>query len=188
MKKYLLIGGGIVAIALGIIFSPKAEANSSFFLPVCSTATLTSSPNYLTAGTATTTLSCDSYQNGIPRATDSISLLIQQAASSTSSVLNINIQYSQDNVDWYETTGMASPIISTTTNPINLSTVGQFQLKFASSTIDLSAVTSVNSATTTRFMSVNTPLRYVRAIFSAPASSAGQAIWAQFIPKRETTN
>ena len=143
----------------------------------------------MTAGTATSSVIMDSYlvSKGVvsPYATDKAVLLIQFVGSSTSSVLNTNIEYSQDGIDWYQSTDTLVPGYATTSEPVfDISNVPQYRLIYASSTAGL-ASTTISQSTTTRAVNIMTPTRYVRAIFTE--TGAAGAVWSQFIPERQTT-
>lgn len=181
MKKYIFI---LAAVVLGLSVFGVARANPLFFAVTTQTATATTSPSYMTAGTATTTLTLDTYSSGNSRAAYSATLLIQLAASSTATTLRTNIEYSQDGVDWYQDGGSLFPNFATTSKPFDIGQVNQFSLTYASSTAGLGAVPA-SQATTTRAVKINTPTRYVRAVFTLPTGSAAGAVWAQFVPIKE---
>lgn len=164
-KKYILVG----MVAIGLLIAVVARANPIQFLPHSATATATSSVNYIGAGTGTTTLSYDAYAAGQPLATESATLFIQSTASSTASVLFIDIEYSQDGTDWYQ--DLVN--ISTTSVSQDLTNENRY-------TIRAEGTTRVSRA-----FNIKTPTRYVRAVISATASSS--AVWADIIPVRQRT-
>lgn len=181
MKKYL-----IIATFLSIIgFAMPASASSLYFPPTQSTSLASSSVAFLSAGNGTSTISVDSYIIGVPTPQLRAALLIQYAATSTKPSLSINIQYSQDNIDWYQDSGSAENAFATSSRPFDLSQPSQFLWNFASSTQNLGALTAGNSATSTRIITLQTPTRYTRAIFTVPSGAGAGAVWAQWIPLKE---
>ncbi len=163
MKKISIIIGVAAILAITGIVS----ANSSFFLPNTPTAAATTSLSYMGIGTATTTLSYDSFQGGQYRATDKTAVLVQFVASSTSSVLGVDVQYSQDGIDWY------SDNVNTATTSISqvLDTSNRYTWKAS------------GTATSSKIFTISTPTRYFRAVFSMTGAAGG--IWAQFVPQRQ---
>ena len=97
MKKYIITSALVLTLVL--FFGYQVKANPSYFTRY-QMASATSTLTYMTAGTATTTLTFDTGV-GAAGGADSAILNVQFTASSTSSVLNINYEYSQDNIDWY---------------------------------------------------------------------------------------
>lgn len=171
-----------------------ASANPSYFAPRAQTAVATTTPTYMTPGTGTTTTPVyDSYSiagtqetssqtTQTINTTDSAELLIQFTASSTSSKLLMNLEYSVDGVDWYQDTSTNVQGYATTTLPIPIGNVPQYTWNFASSTLGQLAPTNTNRDT--RAVSIPVPTRYVRAVFTC--TGAGCGVWAQFIPKKQT--
>lgn len=190
----------IVWVSLSILMPLKTEANSSFFLPTSQTATATSSPSYINAGNATTTVYApDSYATGQTRAFDQMVLLTQFAGSSTASTLNISFEYAQNGIsgancvtvptscDWYSDNlnnllATTSPIASIVSSSNTLSWT------FASSTRQGAAVNATTGATSTKAFYVTPPLRYMRVVFTIPPGAQPGAIWAQFVPLRQSVN
>lgn len=186
MKKILLTIAAFGGIVGALLWGGQALANPLFFPATVQTSTATGTPAYMTAGTATTTLTWDSYQAvGNYTGTLNSALLIQLAASSTATILRVNIEYSQDGIDWYQTNGLFVPQFSTSTSPtIDLGQVNQYSLAFASSTAGLGNI-SGSQATTTRALPVKVPTRYVRAVFTLATGSTPGAVWGQFVPIKE---
>lgn len=187
---FLLITGAIIYWSTRPTSSFGGSAVSTFSPQSCYTSSSTSTLNYMTPGTATTTLACPLGEFGADSAVLNMTFV---GSSSPLSVFNIDIQYSQGGngadctlnpspCDW-------SPVAFSTldypylaTSSPSLSTVQQFTFPFASSTISRGAVTNLNSATTTRLIVIPTPTRYVRAIFSI--TGANGAVQAQFLPRK----
>lgn len=175
MKKYLFPLGSLMALLVAFcIIGPtqKVEANPSFFSPTVQTASATTTVNYATAGTGTTTLTYDTYTAGNTYKTNSAVLFTQFAASSTASVLNINLQYSQDGIDWYSDNLVSA---STTVNSV-------LYIQTANSYTWVAAGT----ATSSKAILIQTPTRFVRAIETIPVGAGAGAVWAQIVPNKET--
>ena len=168
MNKYLI---AIIALlsfgAVGI-----AHANPTFFAKTVQTATATSSVAYMGVGTATSTLTYDSSADvlagGQLVSPSQIALGMQFIASSTSTVFNVNIQYSQNGIDWYQddVNGQLA-----TTTPVNLGLTNSYTYK-------------ATGTATTSFMTVlKIPVRFIRAQFSVTGAAGG--VWAQMVPTKE---
>lgn len=177
---------GMLAFVAAFLVGHTAYANPLAFSTGVSTATASTTVAYMTAGTATTTLTYDTYnianaQPGNPTAAQALSLLVQMTASSTLSSLVVNYEYSMDGVDWYQdgTGGLAS-----TTIPYIISTPMSARWNFASSTPGLGAVLS-NTNRDHRILSVRTPTRYIRAIFTVPVGASNAGVYASFVPAKE---
>lgn len=166
---------GILAFA-GVLFlsifavAGLAHANPFYLLPTVQTATATSSVSFMNAGNATTTLTLDAYSSGGPKADDRATLFVQNAASSTSSILNIAIQYSQDSIDWYSD----NMSVASSSNPLQIQTANTYTW------------TAAGTATSSKALVVMTPVRYVRAVFTVPIGAAAGAVWAQFVPEEQS--
>lgn len=166
-SNILAIGGIVCAAALllaAVGFTPARAASPDF--NVVSTAAATTTVSYMTAGTATTTLTYDSLYTG----SDSAVLLTQFAASSTSSVLNITVQYSQDGIDWYGDNLMV--LTNSTSTPAKSIQIGNTYTWLAAST-----------ATTSKAVLIPTPARYSRIQYSM--TGAAGAVWGQMVAKKQ---
>lgn len=171
-----------MAVSIAMLASATvAYANPSFFAPQAMTATATSSPAFLTAGVATSTVVYDSFNlNGTnqpvasdPTAADEATLLLQFTGSSTSAVLNVNIEYSNDNVDWYQ-----DNLEATTSGPFSITQPDTYTWTYAASQIGGVTVARVGKA-----ISLVTPTRYTRAVIST--TGANGSVWVQFVPKKQ---
>lgn len=165
-----------------------AHANPLQFKPSIQTSVSTTTPAYMTAGTATTTLTFDSYATGQPFTTDQAVLLIQFAGSSTASTLNTNLEFSQDGIDWYQDGGTLENAFASTTKPFYLNPVNQYSLAASTSTPAGLGKPGATDATTTRAILVKTPTRFIRAVWSLPIGSAAGAVWGQWIPSRQASS
>ena len=179
------ISASIMTIALVYAFGVQiAKAQPTYIGLTVQTATATTSVRYLTPGTGTTTLTYDAYVPTTNSYTPAFAtLLIQFAGSSTASTLGINIEYSQDGIDWYKSSTLSPFSPGTTTNAVNLGATNSYTWTFASSTVGGTGVTAATGATSTRAIMLSTPLRYVRSVVSI--TGAGGAVWQQIVPTKE---
>lgn len=169
--KNKILGIGLTVLGLALATFITVHANPSQ-IPVhsnCSTASATTSTQLIATSTPTYTLTCDAYNlatgYSVGLSLNSASLAFQ--ISATSSIINMNLQYSNDGIDWYdnEMVAQGTSIATTTiTNPTGY---------------------TLTAGTSKKIVRVDTPTRYVRAIFNGPAGQATTTIWAEFIPKQE---
>lgn len=185
MKKYILSISVLVigiSIFLGI---PKTQANPNVFNPPVSTTSTSTSPTYMTSGTATTSITYDSFYPdtlGNYTKTNSATLITQFAGSSTQSVLGIDVEYSHDGSNWYRDNLTALTMASTSV-VTSIGVSNRALWTFASSTTGGGAVTAITGATSTKAINIITPIRYTRIIYSMSGDRG--AIWGQLIPNRE---
>ena len=167
MNKKII--AGIVGFIGILAFASVSSANPSFFPPTVQTGAATTSVAYLAAGSGNTTLIFDSYTTtGSTYKTDKATLLLQTAASSTSSVFNVSFQFSQDGIDYYADNLDQG---ATTTTSRNISLANSY------------VWTAAGTATSSKAISITTPTRYVKAIVSV--SGAAGAVWQQIVPVKE---
>lgn len=193
MIRKILIGSGILTV-LVLVATITVKANQYYFATTVQTATATTTLSYMTPGTATTTTPVlDTYtiQDG-PNAADKIALLTQLTASTTSTVLGIDIEYSQggaglncvstpSSCDWYKNNYTSD--VSTTSPVISLGLPQTFSWAFASSTLQGVPVTTQRA---TKIINIQTPTRYVRAVYYL--TGANGAVWGQLVPKVQSSN
>jgi len=161
----------IIAFVLMLAVTTKVTlANPYFFGIQTSTATATTTVASIAPGTATTTLVFDSFANGQQFAGDFATLLLQSTGSSTAAVVNVNFQYSQDNVDWY----YYNPLFGTATTSVNISSALTYSFTPASTSLQKNAI------------GTPIPTRYVRAVITASGTSS--TVWASFIAKKQLGN
>ena len=170
IKPWVFISSILAALFLtALVFATQVHANPSGFVTLAGSATATTTRTFVTTTQNATSSALDTYTNyGSAYAFGSNQLLVQYEASSTSAVLGIRYQYSQDGIDWYDD------------NYYNQATTTQ--------TVDISQYTSykwtpVSVATTSKLISVPTPTRYTRVIFTE--TGANGAVWYTWVPKRE---
>lgn len=156
--------------------------------------TATTTVSYMTPGTATTTYYFDSYSgNGTGYGMDSANLLVQLTASGTSQirwgyeysmgVAGVDCTTNPGACDWYKD-DMQLPVTATSTQQYNLSAPIEYTWTFATTSQGY-ANAAPNRAL--KVMTVPTPTRYVRVIFSIPAGSVNAGVWAAFIPQKQST-
>lgn len=156
----------IVAVGLLIFgYTLRAHASAPDFNQT-STAAATTTLSYIGIGTGTTTLAYDSMFTG----SDSAVLLTQFTASSTSSVLNIGVEYSQDGIDWYSDDLLTS--LNSTTTPIKSIQVANTY-----------SWTAAGTARTSKAIEIPTPTRYMRATYSM--TGAAGAVWGSIVSKKQ---
>lgn len=211
MKKALnhnvFLQAGIVVAILALVLvasigAQRASAQPSQFSSGAVTSVLgTTSPQYMTPGTATTTLVYDSYQScgtnqnngGNTWATNSATLLLDVNASSTGTRFNVNFEYSQDCVNWYQDAFTNVNGYATSSTFIT-AIVPQYQYLFASSTSGGLGSTTANFGISglynrdTRALTFQTPTRAIRAIITVPIGASNGSVWAQIIPKKEQSS
>lgn len=191
MKKIL---STIVAIITLFSFAGVAHASALYFPSVVTSANATTSVTYMTPGTATSTVTYDSFNvnSSNPPLLSSVNTtgafgavgFVNYTGSSTASVLQINEEYSTNNIDWYQNTqSLFPPTNSTTTDPINLTTGPTYTYTFASTTVGGAALTATNGATTTLAFYVPTWTRYIRLVLSD--KGAAGAVWAAILPWKQ---
>lgn len=172
MKKIVLYFGILGAMILSVVFIGsvnKVGANPLSYVPIAATATATTTQT-MVGTNATSTYTYDAYAAaGQARPSLGASLLLQETASSTSAVLAINFQYSEDGIDWYEDTYDLS--VATTSVPVNIKVNRTY------------VWTPGTTATSLRIIKINTPVRYTRVNFAATVATS--SIWAHFVPFRE---
>jgi hypothetical protein len=186
-----LLAMALVAILVGS-FGVFVKANPSYFLRSPSTSTTfpiatSTQAVFIAGGLGTTTLTLDLGVGG-PQGADSASLLIQLTSTTSQPTLNIDIQYSQDGVDWYaDPLGMDFQAVATGT-PV-LGSIQTLQFIFASSTINRAALFPTGTATTSsnRIVNLKTPTRYIRAVnYVSPGANTAAALWEEFVAKRQS--
>jgi hypothetical protein len=181
--KYSIFGIGFVALIVTIVVTAiPAGANPSQFFPTKETASATTTLVYMTPGTATTTLSYDSYQGDAVKI-DQLTLAIQYTASTTATAptLKLRLEDSMDNINWYPRASVLNSLATSTQITGNF---GEYLWNVSSST----ATDFGGSGTATRMhtsLVVDAPMRYVRAKFYTPVAGGNGGLWAQMIPFKE---
>lgn len=191
-KNILPLGIGLLAIGylvFGIfaLWQPAKANPLGFSCPAYGPGGVAStSIAYMTPGTATSTLLYDTYcvggtnqpNTGNTNTTNSLALLTQLTASSTSSVLNMAVEYSQDGVDWYQDDN----IFATTTNT-NIQSPNSLTWPYAVSNVGGVPNTGNRLGKVVR---IYTPTRYVRVVYTITGANAG--VWGELLPQKEVPN
>lgn len=192
--KGIALSSLFILIAGFVLIPPLvAHANPDQFcvqaMPGAST-----TPVNITPGNATTTFTINSSCTNSIYGLKSGALLVQFTASSSVSTLQVNEEYSQDGVDWYQGTVNTFDIRNATSTDsvtsggittFNAAAVPQYVWKFASST-PAGQAPLITDNLTTRAIPVTFPTQYVRFIFSMKIQANGNgAVWAQFVGKKE---
>lgn len=159
----------------------------------------TSTIVYMTPGTATSTLYWDSQIGGASAfGSESASLQVAFTASSSVSTLQVNQEFSQGTAgvncvatptacDWYEgdQTSINNYVATTTVTTYNIGLVPQFSFLFASSTVGGSGLSTTNNLAT-RIITVQTPVRYSRFVFTLKVQANGNGgVWAGLVAKKQ---
>ncbi len=186
MKKYLLALVALSLVVFGSYSINKTVATPTrLAIPVsCSTqgtsatSISTSSLSYMTPGTATTTATCNIAKAGLGTDVfDETALVVNFTASSTSSVLGIALEYSNNGIDWHQDNLTLDAAAGASEA---IATPNSFSWTYASTTVGGAAVSS-NLNRTAKILRVNTPSQFVRAVFSITGANGG--VHAYFVGK-----
>lgn len=151
-----------------------------------------SSPAYLGNFATTSINSFDTQGDGALPA-KSATLLVALTASSSATTLNIFLEFSQNNADWYGDN--ISGVGATSTQTITLAVPSKYTLTGATSSNTIGGVATAGN-TLYRAFTVQVPSRYVRAVLQLASSTVisggpnqsgeGGTVWSDFIAKKET--
>jgi hypothetical protein len=180
----LTVGALLAAFA----FATPAHANPSMFTAGTTTkSAATTSPAFMTPGTGTSTLIYDAhaqtFSGGQTFKTDAVGLLIQFTASGTLSTLNLNLEYSQDGIDWYRNFVADPSQFGTTTIAARIAAPFSTTWTYATSS-PLGGASAADQHRATAAMIIPSPFRYTRLVSSI--TGANGAVWAQFVPFKES--
>lgn len=194
MKKSLIIIIAILLVAVAVGFAPNVKAARSRIQQptTCSTqgtsaTTLsTTSIAYIsTAGTATSTATCNMRNAGEgTEVFDTAVVAIQLTASSTTSTLVGKVEESMDGIDWYP---ILRTGIATSTAPgggISVLSDGTLSWTFASSSTNGAGVAGNNNFATQSF-EIPVHMNYVRVWFASKIGGNRLGVWANIIGKTE---
>lgn len=189
--KYF-IPGAILFGTLALV--GVAYANPFYQGLSAQTAMATSTQAYLTPGTATTTPVYDSYEQygtnqtngGNNTLANQVAVLLNGAASSTATVVNIACEFSNNyngktgNGDWYQN----EVIAATTSNAgVQLGAVpNTFSFTYASSTVG-GAPLGAKTSTFEKVFVCPVPLRFVRVVVTITGNNA--SVWAGIVPVKQ---
>lgn len=164
--------------ALGLLAGATvAFANPSYFATGVSTNNAASTtPTYMTPGTATSTTPVyNAYIGKVSSqyAANSAGLLQRLCASSTATTFKTAVEYSADGIDWY-----ANFVGSTST----ITTSSVLTQTFASTSLDGAPIAANNQCTTVA-LTIPTPFQYVRVYTTI--TGANGSVWQQLVPIKE---
>lgn len=182
LLKYII---GLVVIASVGLMVTQVDANAPYFLRVFSNVlatpatfyTSTSTPVFMSPGTATTTVVMNSQFTGY----DEAALLIQLTSSTTATELRWIYQFSQDAKDWYDES-VENSTNATTTNVSMTPKV--YRWVFASST-DIRGGTGIANTIARKLVMVPTPTQYTRVIFYIPIGLGNASLYTEAIPQKQ---
>lgn len=167
MKKTIITIFALIALLIG----GSVLANQSYFSAGTKSATATTSVVYMTPGTATTTITYNTYAGGNTQKTDGAIVLVQSIASTSASVQTINVQYSMDGIDWFSLTNT-----NASTSPTQI----------LDNALAYTLTGNATASTTRRAVFLETPTRYVRVVVSA--TTGNSSIWGWILPWKEHNN
>src|SRR3990167_1045093 len=178
--------GVVLAVAVIVLWGSQkvGAAISQFFPSDCYTAAATTTLNFMTPGTATTTLACNMGGEGAKEAV----VVAQVHASSTATEYLFGIEESMDGIDWYP---ISAQQIASSSPIFSLYDKGTVRYTYASTTIGgvAEAENALNGSRNNISFSVPTRMSRVRVFVglasstnAVPARSNG-AIWMKIIPR-----
>ena len=173
-KAVVIAVVGLIAAFALVAFEAHSQAAASS-IRVETSAPATTTVSYLSYGTATSTYQFDSpsVASGKVPFTSSLDtqyLYVQFAASSSSSVLNITPQYSNNNVDWYS--------IAAATSTVN---VGGISVLAYPTVYQYSATAA--ATTSLVFKLPDMAAQHMRVVFGLAAGSAAGAVYNEVVLK-----
>lgn len=189
LKKNRWEIGAFSLVALSAIFAilllaPSAHANPLRFPATVTTSSATTSPVFLTPGTATSTVTYDAWANGGgSQAFDKATLLLQMTASSTSTTYNVSVEYSQDGIDWYSDALLQS-VTGTSSQRYSVNTPIGYSITYASTTPG-GAIVPATANTAYRALTIPTPTRFVRVFTALAIGGTNGAIWQQIVGQKQ---
>lgn len=188
MKSFIKITGFLAVVLF--VSTPFAHAERLQFTPTVQTAVATTSPAYQTAGTATTTITFDSYSvaGGAQIAgIDQGVLLAQFTASSTATTWRIGEEVSQDGIDWYADDTLIPGNASTTPGVMSVNSPWIYSYTYSSTTPDAGPVLP-GTNTSKIALHLNFPTRFVRLFTYLTTGSTPGGFWGQIVPERQMSN
>ncbi len=198
IKQISAIIAGFALLASMFLFAIPTHANPIRLAPTSQTASATTSPTFMTPGTATTTVYLDSFAgNTSSQQYDAVSLLTQFYGSSTAAVLNMTVEYS-DGVagvdctatpgvcDWYQDATIEMTNASTSQPyPITANALNTYSWTFASTTQGGAAGVGTSNRA---LKAINIPVtsRYVRVFYTLGIGGTNGAVWGKLVPFKQS--
>ncbi len=181
--KYFILPA---VVLLGLAFAATVFANPLYVGTKARSATATTSPTYMTPGTATSTVVYDSYEQTGTNQTNTgnytlpntVVVAVQGNASSTLSIITVACEFSDDAIDWYQN----EIYPATTTGSLPIATPVSFSFAYASSTVGGAALLA-NTTGFAKAFYCPVPMRYVRAVVSLTGLNA--RVWTTIIPAKQ---
>lgn len=182
--SFSTIVAALVIAAVAVFgFATLVHANPFYAGSPAKSAVATTTVSYLTPGTATSTTVYDSYeQNGTNEVNKGdltfptqVAVAVQGNASSTSSVLGITCEFSDDRLDWYSN----EIFPASTSNPVLIAQANNFSMVYASTTVGGVG----NTPRYQKLVVCPVPLRYVRAILTD--TGANLSVWSAIYPTKQ---
>lgn len=171
-----------------------AHANPLRYQVVTQTNVATTSPAFMTPGTATSTLVYDAFAQGQTTAPDRVVLLTQLTGSSTNTVLNVGVEYSQGvagidctvtptSCDWYVDNQVLFQN-GTSSQPFSMNLANSYTWKFASSTQGGAGVSGASADRQMKTLTIPQVARYTRIIYSITGTNG--AVWGQVVANKQS--
>lgn len=173
-KVQKIIAGMMMVLALVIVSNYKTALGSGVpsFFTVNKLTTATTTPVFMTPGTATTTYTFAAGDSSFSpsRDADATYMFLQYNASTTASEVDWKYQFSNDNVDWFDEDGTTATNAITTTH--------------ASTTITHKWIPNLTGfsrkVVAVPFFASN----YKRVVFTTPIGTANGSLWIMDNTKR----
>ena len=138
----------------------------------------------MTGGTATTTITYDSYFSGNNTKTDSALLVFQFQSSGTPATLKFRAEDSNDGVDYYPR-GVATIANATTTSLTAIFSEYSFVTSTSTDMGGTGLASTTGASAVMQSLEIKTPMRYVRVKFYIPIGGDNGDLWAQIVPVKE---
>jgi len=171
---------GVFVTAM-ISWKSGESLGASLQFRVASSATASTSVVYMTPGTATSTATLDAYEAGAPTGFREATLRINAYASSTATTFLTTFEVSHNGNEWFFAGNGG------TTTDISIPYYHRHDFASTSPTI-VNPPTGIAASQGTGveyFITVHTPLRYIRAKTSLSPSSQNGTVWSEFVGVKE---
>jgi hypothetical protein len=181
----------LIASLVAFLLPISVSANQSQFCGPIRTAGATTSPSYMTAGTATTTLDVSACSDGTT-AYESAFLTWQATGSTTPPSLRVRVEVSRDLIDWYP-----YPVQGTLGSTTPMTTgVNDYAWQGMASTSEMagSGIASTTAGTPTNLVGARwhgglvipgAPYPYMRIKLYVPTGAPAVSVYAALLVKKE---
>lgn len=170
MKNYKVLIATLLICITAIIVVPKintdklsgSNTDSAFIVKGTNTKEATTTPVYMTPGTATTTLTVSKDKGSVP------ALFIAFTASTSPAILNWDYQFSNNGIDWYE-------------EDDTIEALARFD--HASTTVaHVWQPGSTTASTSYKTLGMpNTSSKFMRVVFSLPIGTVNSSLYSEII-------